>query len=284
MIYIKELRHKKFPPENHLVGSALLRSNSLMVIGGLPKTYKSFVMFSILMQMACGRPLLGACRVDKHSKLQPAFPVSKPCRVLYFEQEVGEMDMQERTLSMLSGFTPEEQELIGDNMGLHSTDHGMRLDDPEGWARMKAMIIDFKPDIVALDPLKEFHYTDENSAQLMSAVLRDIIMLKEELKFALIITHHTSKPSKEKANDDPNALRGSGYLFGAGDTFWMLNQVGRKNGHIKVSTTLRRGKPLADFYLNLHTDTLLMEFEKWANSAEKVKQDFLSELPTGRAQ
>jgi hypothetical protein len=264
MILLSELLKKQFPPEAHLVGAGLLNNNSILVIGGPPKLGKSLALATMLLQLAAGKPLFGVSKtIDHHSNREWTFPVAKPCRILLFEQEVGEMDMQERISGMLKHVDPDDQKLVGENFAIHSTDRACRLDTPEGFDRMAVLIKAFKPDIVAIDPLKEYHYAAENDAQGMSIVFQRVLKLKDELKFALIISHHTSKPSKDSNREGPDELRGSSYLFGLGDTFLIFKPDGRKNGKIRVDTTLRRGKPISDFNLQISPETLFVEFGGW---------------------
>lgn len=269
MILLSELLKKQFPPESNLVGSGLLKNNSILVIGGPPKLGKSLAMVTMLMQLAAGKPIFGVSKTtDHHGNRAWTFPVSKPCRVLYFEQEVGEMDMQERALGMLKCFDTDDQATICANFAIHSTDRACRLDTLEGFTRMEKIIREFKPDVVAIDPIKEYHYSAENDAQAMSLVFRPILQLKDEMLFALMVNHHLSKPSQNSPKDGPDELRGSGYLFGLGDTFLILKPDGRKSGRIKVDITLRRGKPINDFSLKVNQDTLFVEFDGWRSGRD----------------
>jgi hypothetical protein len=268
-ISLADLLQKDFPPENHLVGSGLLDYNSILIMGGPPKTYKSFLLNTFVLQLASGIPLLNASRKDKHSRVVPAFAVQKPCKVLLLEQEVGEMDMKTRFQQALGTFSEAQQALCAQNLYVHSCDHSLRLDQEAGAIILAKLIEQVKPDVVAFDPLKEFHYADENSSKDMSAVFGTIDRLRERFRFASIITHHTTKPQKDGVRDGPDLLRGSGYLFGKGDSFIMLRRYGRRNGSIQAEIVIRRGAPIPGLFLQLNQHTLLMEFTKWKTGPER---------------
>lgn len=271
-ISLSELLQKQFPPENHLVGSGLLDYNSYLFVAGPPKSYKSFVMATLAIQLACGTPLFNATRKDKHGKDLPAFPVQKQCRVLILEQEVGEMDMQTRLGTMLGDLYPADLKAAGSNIYVHSCDHKMRLDNDEGRDYIQKIVEAVRPDVLILDPLKEFHCSDENSSQDMGLVFSRLDSLKEHYKFACIITHHARKSFQGGDDDDPESMRGSSQLFGKGDTYMMVRPQGRRNGNVRVSFTLRRGKPLPSMGLQLDRATLKMAFDGW-NVGKRRKED-----------
>lgn len=256
---LADLLEKAFPPENHLVGSGLLDYNSILIIGGPPKTYKSFLLNTIVLQLAAGLPLLGAA----------AFTVQRPCRVLLLEQEVGEMDLQERLRPTLQTLPEMEQTVAAANIFIHSCDHSMRLDSKDGVNNISKLIVETRPDVVCFDPLKEFHHAEENSAREMSQVFGAIDYLRERYRFASVITHHTLKPQKDGVKDGPDLLRGSGYIFGKGDSFIMLRSFGRRGG-IAASVTLRRGRPIPGFQLRLNLKTLGMDFIKWTEEGAEI--------------
>lgn len=270
MIYAKDLMAKTFPPEICLVDSGLLRNNSLLIIGGEPKRgRKSFVLTTMMMQMACGHPVWNVVKTDKHANLHSAFGVEKPCRILYFEQEVGDYDMQQRLRPMLTGFSPAEQGLILDNFCIHSCDHDLRLDEPATYDNFRRVIEQVKPDFVGFDPLREFHYSEENSSTEMAKVIGPILKWKDEYGFAVGINHHTIK--LKEFDNGAHDLRGSGYLHGVADTILMLRAQRQKDNIIAVEPTLRRGKPIDTFFLAHDKTTLLTEFVFWAKTHQGQK-------------
>lgn len=264
---LKELLEKEFPENPHFIDEGLLNEGSVMVIGGPPKSYKSFILNSLLINVATGTNAFGAFR--KHAgKDHPCFLVPQPRRILLFEQEIGEIDLKARFKDTLAELSSEQSPLLLTNLYTHSTDHSLQLDKPEGVKALDKIIGEIKPDLVAFDPLIEFHTSDENDAQEMSLVLRNLDLLREKHKFTSILSHHTKKPMEGSTGPGtPNRLRGSSALYGKGDAFLMLHVVNREAGIIKVSPTLRRGKPIRDFLLRLNKQDLRFYFDGWSNSS-----------------
>jgi RecA-family ATPase len=272
-IQLKELYHKVFPPDNRLVSSGLLDYGTLMFIAGPPKTNKSLVVMTMLCQLASGQPLLSVNRRDKWGKEHPVFMVQKPCRILYLEQEVGEQDLHARFHSMLEYRSEVEIEAALDNIYTHSCDRDLRLDTLKGREMIEALVVQHKPDIVVFDPLKEFHYCDENSSKEMGLIFANLDQLRDKYKFASIFIHHTKKPSALSDGDSPDSLRGSSYLFGKGDTFLMLQAKNKAATKISVSFTIRRAKPINSLQLIRNPETLRMEFEKWLIGKDREGDD-----------
>lgn len=259
MISVEDLLVKEFPPQPFLIAEGILNYGSIMVIGGAPKSYKSFLSTAVVLHLAVNTPIFGAHR-KSHGREQPAFTVSKPCKVLILEQEIGEYDLKERLKMMVAGLLPGEREKFIKNVFVHSCDHTLQFDKQEGMLRIEELVGDLKPDVVVFDPIIEFHTSDENSTHAMAGVLRNLDLLRERHKFATILTHHTGHNQRS----GPEALRGNSILFGKGDTFLMLDVLNRNAGLIKITPTIRRGKPITPFHIMLDWSDLRAKFHSWA--------------------
>jgi RecA-family ATPase len=267
-----ELRNKEFPPDQFLVGDGLLPKNGLLFIGGPPKSYKSFVMQTMVIDMCVGRNLFGANRKRPGNKVELAFAVEQPQRILFLEQEIGFYDIRERILPAYEHLLPSERARVDENLFIHSRDHTMMLDSPEGCKRIEEVIQRVKPTVVCFDPLIEFHTADENSTQDMAKVLHHIDILRNTYGFATIISHHTGKPNKQNPREGPDLLRGNSVIFGKGDAFLMLTPVSRNNGTLKVDFTIRRSKPLSPMELYLDWTELRAKFHKWGSGKSRVSE------------
>lgn len=264
-VSLGDLLTKTFPPTNYIIGSGLLNQGSLMFIGGPPKSYKSFMMNTLLISLVTGKSLFGATRKTSGGRHKPedVFPIPIPQRILLLEQEVGEEDLQQRFLPIMPSLSPAEQKLCAENMFVHSCDYNMLLDTVEGRKYISGIVKDIKPTVLAFDPLIEFHTSNENDTQAMARIMHNITVLRQDHKLSTLVNHHTSKPSQESPRRGPDLLRGSSVMFGKGDTFLMLNKTEREL-EIKVDFTLRRAKPVSNVYVRLNSGTLMFEFVKWA--------------------
>lgn len=270
-ISLKNLLQMQFKEENYIVGSGLLNPGAIMVIGGQPKSYKSFLLGSICYHLAAATNLFGTTRKDKHGADQATFPVAGPQRVLILEQEMGFQEMQERFRHLVESAPPGHRQLCLENIFIHSCDHNMQLDTQTGVGYIAGLIGACRPSVVAFDPLIEFHTGDENSSQDMARTLRGLDVLREQYGFATIINHHLNKPSRtgDSERDGPDNLRGSSVLYGKGDSFMTVRADGRAHGKLAVSFKLRRGKPIGGLTLLVDQETLLTRFLHWNEGQQR---------------
>lgn len=270
-VSLDALLRMQFEGENSIIGSGLLNQGAILIIGGPPKSYKSFILNSICYHLATGTNLFNVTRRDKHGKDHPVFPISKPHRILILDQEIGFQDLQDRFHQLIASLSPEHRELCLKNIHLHSCDHNMQLDSFSGVGYIGSLIKSCEPSIVAFDPLIEFHTGDENSSQDMARALRGLDTLRELHHFATVINHHMSKPARngDGEREGPDNLRGSSVIYGKGDSFLTLRADRRKHGQVNVEFTLRRGRPLSPLQLQVDPTTLLTTFAGWKEGKER---------------
>jgi len=263
---LEEFLSKKIPFVPQIIGRGVLPIKSLAVVAGAPKDNKSFILLNIMLDLARGRNLFGA---EFHGGGHiPVLPVTKPYRVLYIENEIGDEGLRERILGMTHGEIP-----IGLDLYIKSRDMQMRLDTDEGKLAIGLEIDKCRPDVVILDPLAEFQLIDENSAQEMGATIRVLKRWIEKFNCAIILVHHTAKPSQDHPRSGGNALRGSSALFGAVDT--MIEVVRRSEASnptpiIELNFELRRGKPITSIQVR-REESGLCEYlgEKFSGSSSE---------------
>lgn len=253
-ISLEQLLGMEFKPEDFIIAEGILNKGSIMFIGGPPKSYKSFILNSLIENLCTGSPLFGIAR----------FPISKPQRVLMLEQEIGYLDLQARMKQTLTSMPTGEQGLLKDNLSIISCDHNYEFSTDLGTRNVETAIIATNPDIVALDPFVEFHTEDENSAQAMMKVFHRIDRLREKYGVTIIITHHVMKTQRDDPRQGPSLLRGSGTIFAKGDSYLMVDPGPTRNsGLIRSEFTLRRGKPIDNFYLQIDFSDLRARFSRW---------------------
>lgn len=96
------------------------------------------------------------------------------------------------------------------------------ITDPEFRKTVKGMLDKINPDIVVLDVLRELHNMDENDSTQMKNFSDYLEVLFKGR--TLIQIHHTRKlPDNYKGQNPVNASRGSSYLTGKSDAFWLLH-------------------------------------------------------------
>ena len=262
---LNEFLDKPFVPKPHLIGRGVLPIGGKCIIGGEPKSNKSWVILNMMLDLVRGRDIFGA----KYKSGIPVLPVTRQYRVLYLEQELGDDGLRERLVGRDEGHPGIISGIAYDNLlwFIKPRDTAMRLDTPEGRDFVDNEVKQVKPDVVFLDPLGKFHLSDENSSQEMGAVLRAADHLIEDHGCAVVFVHHTSKPFKDDIRQGGNRLRGSSAIFGDIDTF--IEVTRKSNEHhpepvLQLDFTLRRGEPLESLFVVRKRD----------GSIEKLADDF----------
>lgn len=257
-----QLHNHKRNPESCIISEGLFKKGSMVVIGGPPKAYKSFIMLSLAVSLATGRNLFGAFR-SPHGRPEKVFTIDKPRKVLLFEQEIGEDDLEDRIVPFFNSMLSHEQELFRENFFSHSLDRDLRFDTPAGGKRFEELIREISPEIAMFDPLIEFHDQEENSPTAMSGMLKNLTRLCQRTHVDPVISHHEGKGREDDQRNGGDRLRGASTLFGRADTFINLRVVNRNAMRIAVEFILRRGKPIKDLMLRMDPDSLEPRFMCW---------------------
>lgn len=260
--------HKRTHTDNSLIREGILNRNSILVIGGPAKSYKSFTANTIGLNLVTGGSMFNAYR-SSHGRSEAAFAIPEPVRVLVIEQEVGEDDLEDRLLPNFNNLPMDKQELVYDNFFTHSLDHELQLDVPVGVNRLSQVIGDVKPQVVIFDPLIEFHTSNENDTQGMAKMLRALDWLREKHKFAPIMVHHEGH-FNDNGRQGADRLRGSSVLFGKGDAFLMLSTYHSRCRILRVDFTIRRGKQPPSLYLRVD-ENLAANFFCWNTKSSKTQ-------------
>lgn len=259
-ISARELTTKEFTQGAFVIGDGLLGKQAVLIIGGPPKSYKSFLINTLISHLTTATPLFSADR-DSHVY----FNVPNHNKVLLLEQEIGDYDLKERLLLLASQLPKSHREQLMDNLFIKSCDHGMRLDSIGGRTYMAEMIHAVEPSVVILDPLIEFHDGDENSTKEMSHMLHNLDWLRERLHFATIIVHHTAKLTDlNQLRSGPDLLRGSSVIHAKADSFVMVQKL--KDDpvpELRLQYTLRRGKPIPRMRVMGGMEDCLFRFKRW---------------------
>lgn len=268
---LSDFLKKEYKPGAHIIGRGILPCQGRMILGGTPKSNKSYLMLNMLLDLARGRDLFGA----EYKSGRPVFPVNKSWRVLYLEMELGEQGLLERLrgtegrAGLTTGLTTE-----GLPFYIQTRDTAMRLDTPEGRDFISQVVGAVRPDLTVFDPFAKFNLGDENDVQEMGMVLRVADHLTEDFGTATAFIHHIGKqdpdPNKQKRGGD--RLRGSSAIFADVDTFLEVNRLSSEHTAepvLKLSFELRRGEPIEDIFVRRLRD----------GTVQWLGQDFSFETP-----
>ena len=176
------------------------------ILGGAPKTGKSFFALELAVAVASGTPAAGR------------FPVAAPGPVLLLAAEDPPAVVVQRLAALAAARAHAFATLPVDVI----VEPGVRL--PEGLARLGATVAHRQPRLLILDPLIRLHRADENSAPEMAGILDGLRALARATDCAVLLVHHTRKAP---AGGSPGlGLRGSSDLHAFGDTNLYLRRLG----------------------------------------------------------
>jgi RecA-family ATPase len=173
------------------------------ILGGAPKSYKSFFALDLCVAVASATSCAGA------------FRVLKPGPVVVLCAEDPDAVISERLVALSRARGRELGELP-----IEILVDPVRL--PEGIERLEATLAAFTPRLLLLDPLIRLHRADENSASEMSVILDGLRRLARNSKTAILLVHHARKAA---AGNGGAGLRGSSDLHAFGDSNLYLRKL-----------------------------------------------------------
>lgn len=175
------------------------------ILGGSPKSGKTWLALEIAVSVASGSPCLNA------------FAVHSPGPVLLYAAEDSASALRERVQTLAQIHRADFQRL-----DLHIiTVDTLRLDRPDHQDRLEATLQAYKPALLILDPLVRVHAIDENIAGQVALLLGFLRSLQRKTGTAIALVHHLKK-NTSAATGAGNSLRGSGDLYAWVDSFLHL--------------------------------------------------------------
>ena len=203
---------------------------AVMVIGGEPKTAKTWAAIELAIAVATDTPAFGEFKVRNEAK-RGAF---------LFLCEDGPRSVQRRLRSMITGRGPV---LSGWGTRLKVKALGsMRIDDADALARYVATVraSGVIPALVVFDPLRDLHANNEDSSTEMVGVYKSLRALRTVLGCAVVFVHHSGKVTADSdKRRGGQRLRGSSALHGAVDAGLYLTSPSKERDEAKRKTTMR---------------------------------------------
>ncbi|MEK6768135.1 MAG: AAA family ATPase [Gemmatimonadota bacterium] len=185
----------------------LWAAQAVGLIGGSPKSCKSWLALEMALAVASGRPCLGS------------FAPGETGPVLLYAAEDSPRQVRAR-LEGLAEFRGVDFSTLDVRLVLEPS---LRLDLAGDLGRLETAVAALRPRLLVLDPFVRLHRIDENSAAEVSAFLADLRALQRRFEVAIVLVHHTRKTNGEATGQ---ALRGSSDLHAWGDSNLYL----RRNG------------------------------------------------------
>jgi hypothetical protein len=169
------------------------------VIGGAPKSCKSWLALELAVAVASGRPCLGRFAV----------PATGP--VLLYAAEDAPLQVRQRVEQLCDA-----RGAVFDSLALDLiVEPTLRIDRAPDIERLRATLARHQPRLLILDPYVRLQRADENNATEVAAILATLRDLSRAFAVALLLVHHARKSSSDHAGQ---ALRGSSDFHAWGDS------------------------------------------------------------------
>jgi len=220
------------PPQERWLFEGLWGRTAIGLIGGPPKTCKSWLGLDMAVGVASGTPALGH------------FPAALQGPALVYLAEDALAEIRGRIEALCR-----HRHLAIDALELFViTAPSLRIDRSVDQERLAATLADLRPRLLLLDPLVRLHRLDENSAAEISGLLGYIRELQRRFDLAIVLVHHASKKQRSQPGQ---ALRGSSDLHAIGDSNAYL---AREDQHIVLTLEHRAAPAPQPVRLELVTD------------------------------
>jgi hypothetical protein len=150
------------------------------------------------------------------------FAPKVPIRILSYNVEDDRDEEWRRLSATLRQFDRTPADLAGNLMLVGPNDIGTLLERDANTGKIRltaamseltALIAEFRPDVVFLDPVVELHTSEENDNTGLRAIVAQLRTLARTYNCALCLLHHTRKGAT--APGDPDTARGASSIVGA---------------------------------------------------------------------
>lgn len=263
VICLESLLNSEFP-EEVFIGGGLLCRYERMLLAADSKAGKSTLLTQILRCLSEGKPFLG-------------FEVPKARSVLFMQAELREKRLKDRMTPTGKLLSQEAQRLFQ----ICSTEGLIMFDDSKDLDRVKKTLDIVKPDVLTIDPMANFHMSDENSSRDMMMFLRILDRLKADFNLSIIMSTHFRKGAQ--TGSIMEMIRGSGALKGWADTnICIEGHQGDKSQHLEFE--LRNSDDIHKRILFYNRDTKSFDWKDTLRMVINWTIEILSleDMPTNK--
>jgi 5S rRNA maturation endonuclease (ribonuclease M5)/KaiC/GvpD/RAD55 family RecA-like ATPase len=219
---IVELLGRTFGKPPWLV-TGLVTHGGVTIIGGEPKTVKTWLALEIAISVATGTKVCGEFFAEHGT-------------AAYFFAEDLDNQVHNRARALLAGAgrMVAEGRLFVETRG---TFLDVLDDDDLAWIVASCRARFTKLDLLVLDPLRDLHSGEEDKSDSMREVMRRLRLLGELLGCTVCVVHHTSKVSIDTAKRRPGQrLRGSSAIHGSVDSGIYMSDCDGDGSNVFVNT------------------------------------------------
>ena len=234
---LRDAMNDKTPPPPQIIDKGILPYDSILLLHGSPKAGKSILACNFALSLSAGINWFD-------------FEIKRPYKTLVIQAEVNYFEERERFRVMLRGG---EYDNSLDNMEF-SDGQGIDLLSDAGIKFINEKLVEYRPELVIIDPLKDYHTKDENSNTDMAVFMQRLRHLVNAFHISIILVHHSKKNNEGYGGSN---IRGASNIFGSVDSVVELKK--KKNNERTLNFELRYGSELDEMSLELNPINLFFE-------------------------
>ncbi len=169
----------------------LWSAGAVGLIGGAPKTGKTWLALELAVAVGSGAPCLGR------------FAVGRPGTVLVFAAEDAPHHLKHRIRGLAAARGADF-----DALDVHLiVEASLRLDRQQDLQRLRLTVAAHHPALLILDPFVRLQRADENDARQVAAILSELRDLSRTAGAAVAVVHHVRKERRPAPRPGPARLR-----------------------------------------------------------------------------
>ncbi|MBT3985179.1 AAA family ATPase [archaeon] len=241
----------------------LVPQSGITIIGGTAGAYKSWAVMN--MAICCSR---GYDFLDKYKV--------EPCKVLYVDEENGNVTVPVRMKMLLHGFGLDGTEIELNDI-VFSIFNNVTLDTPGGSKKLRYLIEKHKPRLIVIDSMVRCMQGVEDKSSDVRAVFDNLKnIFKDYSDLAFVILHHTVKTTGRHLS--MTKLRGSGDFAAFSDVVLMFSAYHKYVNRVYVGIEKNRHVNMQDVpnfafdVVNTDRDGLKLVYSK-----ETAEQDAIED-------
>ena len=244
---LQQILNDSTPLPDSIIGNGILSVQSLLLISGIKKSYKSMLAMNLALAISNGMSF-------------SIFEIKNKHKVLLISAEGGYYGNRERIQKMSKKYS--NNSITHLNM---SFDSRILIDSESGQSYLSELLSHYNPEVLIIDPLIKFHNSDENSSKEMIIVMTELRNLIEDFKISIILVHHMGK----NPNSGP---RGSSVVMGEYDSCIEMTRNQTKKNQVKLTFDLRHFESPDPKYIVFNPNTFWFEnnLEKLSSAARLV--------------
>lgn len=229
------------PAEQRWLVEGLWSEEAVGIVGGEPKSFKSFLALDLAVAVASGRPCLRR------------FAVPRPGRVMLYAAEDALHIVRRRLdgICATAGFdlaNLDLQVIVAPSL---------RLDLAADRARLDGTVAALKPRLLVLDPFVRLHRIDENVSGEVAPLLAYLRDLQRRHAVAVTLVHHARKGAGNMRAGQ--ALRGSSEFHAWGDSNLYLRREDDEKVFLSVEHRAAPAMPKISLQLIERAHALALE-------------------------